>query len=136
VLCDSFGAALSTGELLLEVRRNLPAVSIVMFGMDTDQDKFLTAIHYAVTGYVFKDASAADVAGAIRAVFNGESVCPPTLCRALFDHAAASEAWRPGVQVRQNLGLTPKRAAIGAIAQLRPHEQGNCCYAQSLRANS
>jgi DNA-binding NarL/FixJ family response regulator len=106
LLCDSLGPALSTGELLLEVRRNLPAVSIVMFGMDTDQDKFLTAVHRGVTGYVLKDASAADIADAIRAVSNGESVCPPTLCRVLFDHVAGSEDWRPGVRARQNLGLT------------------------------
>ena len=104
--------ALSTGELLLEVRHNLPAVSIVMFGMDADQEKFLTAVHHGVTGYVLKDASAADVAGAIRAVSNGESVCPPTLCRALFDHVAGSEAWRPGVQVRQNLGLTRREQQL------------------------
>jgi len=52
LLCDSLGPALSTGELLLEVRRNLPAVSIVMFGMDADQEKFLTAVHHGVTGYV------------------------------------------------------------------------------------
>jgi DNA-binding NarL/FixJ family response regulator len=112
LLCDSLGPALSIGELLLEVRRNLPAVSIVMFGMDADQEKFLTAVHQGVTGYVLKDASAADVAGAIRAVSNGESVCPPTLCRALFDHVAGSEAWRPGVQVRQNLGLTRREQQL------------------------
>jgi DNA-binding NarL/FixJ family response regulator len=112
VLCDSFGADPSTGELLLEVRRNLSAVSIVMFGMDTDQDRFLTAVHHGVTGYVLKDASAADVAGAIRAVSNGESVCPPTLCRVLFDHVAGSKAWRPGVQVRQNLGLTRREQQL------------------------
>jgi DNA-binding NarL/FixJ family response regulator len=112
VLCDSLGAVLSTGDLLLEVRRNLPAASIVMFGMDADRDKFLTAVHYGVTGYVLKDASAADVAGAIRAVCNGESVCPPALCRVLFDHVAGSETWRPGVQVRQNLGLTRREQQL------------------------
>src|SRR5579864_417378 len=112
VLCDSLATLVSTDELLSEVRRNLPSASIVMFGMDTDHEKFLTAVHHGVSGYVLKDATAADVAGAIRAVANGESVCPPTLCRALFDHVAGSEAWRPGVQVRQNLGLTRREQQL------------------------
>jgi DNA-binding NarL/FixJ family response regulator len=112
VLCDSFATVVSTDELLLEVRRNLPTVSIVMFGMDTDPEKFLAAVHHGVTGYVLKDASAADVACAIRTVANGESVCPPTLCRVLFDHVASSQAWRPGSQVRQNLGLTRREQQL------------------------
>jgi two-component system, NarL family, response regulator DevR len=112
MLCDSLATVLSTGELMLEVRRNLPAVSIVMFGMDADHEKFLTAIYHGVTGYVLKDASAADVASAIRAVAKGESVCPPTLCRVLFDHVASSQSWRPGAQVRQNLGLTRREQQL------------------------
>jgi len=72
VLCDSLATLVSTDELLSEVRRNLPSASIVMFGMDTDHEKFLTAVHHGVSGYVLKDATAADVAGAIRAVANGE----------------------------------------------------------------
>jgi two-component system, NarL family, response regulator DevR len=112
ILCDSLTTVVSPDELLLEVRRNLPTVSIVMFGMDTDQEKFLAAVHYGVTGYVLKDASAADVACAIRAVANGESVCPPTLCRALFNHVASSRAWNPGAQVRQNLGLTRREQQL------------------------
>jgi len=112
VLCDSLATLVSTDELLSEVRRNLPSASIVMFGMDTDHEKFLTAVHHGVSGYVLKDATAADVAGAIRAVANGESVCPPTLCRVLFDHVASSQAWHPGAQVRQNLGLTRREQQL------------------------
>jgi DNA-binding NarL/FixJ family response regulator len=29
-----------------------------------------------------------------------------------FDHVAGSEAWRPGVQVRQNLGLTRREQQL------------------------
>jgi two-component system, NarL family, response regulator DevR len=112
VLCDSLPSVVSNDELLLEMRHNLPFASIVMFGMDADDEDFLTAVHHGVTGYVLKDASAADVAGAIRAVANGEAVCPPTLCRVLFDHVATSQAWHPGAQVRQNLGLTRREQQL------------------------
>lgn len=112
VLCDSLATALSTDGLLVELRRHVPNAKILMFGMDCDPEKFLIAVHHGVTGYVLKDASAAEVACAIRAVAHGESVCPPTLCRVLFDHIASSGAWQPGVQVRKNLGLTRREQQL------------------------
>jgi DNA-binding NarL/FixJ family response regulator len=112
ILCDSLAAALSSDGLLLDLRRNLPNVKILMFGMDCDPEKFLIAVHHGVTGYVLKDASAAEVASAIRAVSQGESVCPPSLCRVLFDHVASSGAWQPGMQVRKNLGLTRREQQL------------------------
>ena len=112
ILCDSLAAALSSDGLLLDLRRDLPNVKILMFGMDCDPEKFLIAVHHGVTGYVLKDASAAEVASAIRAVAQGESVCPPSLCRVLFDHVASSGAWQPGVQVRKNLGLTRREQQL------------------------
>lgn len=112
VLCDSLATTLSSEDLLLELKRNLPNVKIIMFGMDCDGEKFLIAAHHGVTGYILKDASAAEVANAIPAVARGEAICPPTLCRVLFDHVAASCAWQPGVQVRKNLGLTRREQQL------------------------
>ena len=112
VLCDSLTAALSENDLLCELKRNLPNTRILMFGMDDDPEKFLIAVHHGVAGYVLKDASAGTVAAAIRAVAQGESVCPPLLCRTLFDHVASQNAWQPGLQVRKNLGLTRREQQL------------------------
>jgi two-component system, NarL family, response regulator DevR len=112
ILCDSLTTALSSEDLLVELRRNLPNARILMLGMDSDPEKFLIAVHHGVTGYVLKDASSAEVGNAIRAVAHGEAVCPPTLCRALFDHVARSGAWQPGIQVRKNLGLTRREQQL------------------------
>ncbi len=112
ILCDSLTSALSSEDLLVDLRRNLPNSRILMFGMDADPEKFLIAVHHGVTGYVLKDASAAEVGNAIRSVAQGEAVCPPTLCRALFDHVASSGAWQPGIQVRKNLGLTRREQQL------------------------
>lgn len=112
VLCDSLATALSSEDVLLELRRNLPNVRIIMFGMDCDPEKFLIAAQHGAIGYVLKDASAAEVANAIRAVARGEAVCPPALCRVLFDHVASSGAWQPGIQVRKNLGLTRREQQL------------------------
>jgi NarL family two-component system response regulator LiaR len=59
---------------------------IVLFGMNEDRELFLKAVHAGVTAYLLKDASAADVIGAIRRVAQGEAVCPPRLCFALLQH--------------------------------------------------
>lgn len=112
LLCDSLTAALSTDGVLSVLRRNLPHLHVVMFGMDCDQEKFLIAVYHGVTGYLLKDASATEVVSAIRAAGNGEAVCPPTLCRALFDHVALSGTWQPGVQIRKNLGLTRREQQL------------------------
>jgi two-component system NarL family response regulator len=112
VLCDSLASALSGDDLLLELRHNLPNAKILLFGMDSDPEKFLIAVERGVTGYVLKDASASEVANAIRAVAQGQATCPPALCRVLFDHVANSASWQPGVQVRQNLGLTRREQQL------------------------
>ena len=112
VLCDSLATALSNEDLLVELKRNLPHAKILMFGMDSDPEKFLIAVQLGVTGYVLKDASAVEVGNAIRCVARGEAVCPPILCRTLFDHVARSAAWQPGVQVRKNLGLTRREQQL------------------------
>lgn len=112
VLCDSLTTALSGSDLLSLLNQNLPNTKILMFGMDGDPEKFLIAVHHGVTGYVLKDASASAVAAAIRSVAQGESVCPPLLCRVLFDHVASVNTWQPGVQVRKNLGLTRREQQL------------------------
>ncbi len=112
ILCDSLTSALSTNDLLGDLRRCLPNSRILLFGMDSDPEKFLIAVHHGVSGYVLKDASAAEVGNAIRSVARGDAVCPPALCRALFDHVASSGAWQPGIQVRKNLGLTRREQQL------------------------
>jgi two-component system response regulator DevR len=112
VLCDSLATALSADSLLLEIKRNLPSARVLLFGMDPDPEKFLIAVQHGAAGYVLKDASAVDVCNAIRAVAQGEAVCPSSLCRFLFDHLANSATWQPGVQVRKNLGLTRREQQI------------------------
>ena len=63
-------------------------VRTVLIAMPDDRAQLLRAIRSGVSGYVLQDASAMDVITAIRAVAQGEAVCPPGLTRALFDHVA------------------------------------------------
>jgi two-component system response regulator DevR len=112
ILCDSLSDAISDNGTIQELRRNLPQSKVLMFGMDCEEEKFLIAVQHGVTGYVLKDASASDVASAIRVVATGDSVCPPKLCSVLFNYVAGSRAWKPGVQVTKKLGLTRREQQL------------------------
>jgi two-component system, NarL family, nitrate/nitrite response regulator NarL len=112
VLFDSLTTALSTDDLILSLRRSLPNLKVVLFSMDCDEEKFLLAVHRGIVGFVLKDASARELSDAIRAVARGEAVCPPLLCRALFESVARTQSWQPGLQVRKNLGFTRREQQL------------------------
>jgi len=113
LLCDSSALALSQLHLVAELRAALPGLKVIMIGMDGSPDNFLRAVREGVAGYVLKDASAMEVAAAVRSVANGEAVCPPVLCRVLFEELA-----RPTIQthasfaLRRNLGLTRREQQL------------------------
>ena len=69
--------------------RELPKA--VFFGMDDDPERFLRAIRNGARGYLLKDASAEEIVSAVRRVAEGEAVCPPKLCRLLFECVAREE---------------------------------------------
>ena len=66
--------AISNAGMIPELRRNLSKLKILMFGMDCDEEKFLIAVEQGVSGYILKDASASEVAAAIRAAGGGYSL--------------------------------------------------------------
>jgi len=79
------------------------APRIVLFGMNEDRELFLKAVHAGVTAYLLKDASAADVIAAVRRVAQGEAVCPPRLCFALFQYVL-----KYSLQSRSTFVIEPK----------------------------
>ncbi len=64
----------------------------LLIAMQDSRDHFLRAIRSGASGYVLQDASAMDVISAVRAVGQGEAVCPPRMTRALFDYVARNSA--------------------------------------------
>jgi DNA-binding NarL/FixJ family response regulator len=70
-------------------------VKILLFGMDEDPDIFLEAVRLGIRGYVLKDASAAEIIAAVRAVARGEASCPPKLCLTLIQHVASEYRLKP-----------------------------------------
>jgi two-component system, NarL family, response regulator DevR len=110
LLLDSPPPGLCEGSVISEVRRLLPSVKVVMTGMATDREIFLRAVRAGVVGYVLKDASAPEVAAAVRAVMRGEAVCPPGLCLTLFQHFAEGD---PSISlIRRYPGLTRREQQL------------------------
>ena len=113
LLCDSSALALSRLRLVAEVRAAVPGLKVIMIGMDASPETFLRAVKDGIVGYVLKDASAMEVAAAVRSAANDEAICPPTLCRVLFDELA-----KPAVQprtsfvIKHNLGLTRREQQL------------------------
>jgi len=102
-----------------------PNAELLLVGMEDDEEQFLSAVRAGSSGYLLKDASAADVLSAVRSVSRGEAVCPPRLCLSLFKWVAeeARETSRnvdprPSLTLRQQQlvslvarGLTNKEIA-------------------------
>lgn len=112
LVCDSAAIALSALRLIPEVRTAVPGLKVVMIGMEPDRETFLRAIRDGVVGYILKDASAMEVAAAVRSVANDEAVCPPSLCLALFESVARQTSQFPTFVIKHNLGLTRREQQL------------------------
>jgi DNA-binding NarL/FixJ family response regulator len=101
-------------------------IKTVLIGMDADEEQFLASVRAGALGYLLKDASAADVVAAVRAVYRGEAVCPSKFCATLFrvvaqmakDPPSLVSTPRPELTLRQQQllalvakGLTNKEIA-------------------------
>jgi DNA-binding NarL/FixJ family response regulator len=111
LLSDASAAALPDLQLIREVRAAVPGLKVVMIGMEASRDTFLQAVRDGVVGYVLKDASAMEVASAVRAVASEQAVCPPDLCLALFEYVAA-ERLHFSFRLKHNLGLTRREQQL------------------------
>jgi len=123
ILSDSIPAAPGSSED--SAVPDASSAELLLVGMEDDEEQFLAAVRAGSSGYLLKDASAADVLSAVRSVARGEAVCPPRLCLSLFKWVAdeARETSRgadsrPSLTIRQQQlvslvarGLTNKEIA-------------------------
>jgi DNA-binding NarL/FixJ family response regulator len=86
--------------------------------MDEDTDSFLRAVRCGVRGYVLREASSAEIITAVRGVVQGEAICPPRLCMALFEFVAQASRHIPGMIDQRagiKLGLTYRQRQLMAL---------------------
>ncbi len=112
LLLDSVSSEYSNFRFISGVREALPDVKVVLIGMEDNEELFLRAVQAGAAGYVLKEASAMDVVAAVRAVSNGEAVCPPHLCLALFNYVGRHRMGVPDVRIRLEFGLTRRQQQL------------------------
>ncbi|MEU6848011.1 response regulator transcription factor [Streptomyces sp. NPDC046716] len=90
----------------LRAREDAPEI-VVLTTFHADE-QVLRALRAGAAGFVLKDASPADILGAVRSVASGDPVLSPAVTRQLMTHAAAS-----GREVR----AARARARFGELAE-------------------
>jgi NarL family two-component system response regulator LiaR len=94
------------------LRESFPGLKIIMIGMELNGEVFLRGVRDGIAGYLLREASAADVAAAVRSVVNNCAVCPPELCLTLFDYVAQQRASLPSFFIKQQFGLTRREQQL------------------------
>lgn len=92
-----------------------PDHKVLLIGMEPDEKLFMAAIRSGVMGYLLKDASASDLVCAVRAVYQGDAVCPPQLCSALFRFVARSTEEIPAKRCGPRPDLTLRQQQLMAL---------------------
>jgi DNA-binding NarL/FixJ family response regulator len=87
-------------------------IKAIVIGMDMERAPFLEAVRCGVTGYLLKDASAADVTATVRAVARGEASCPPQMCTLLFQAVAQMDRDRQVKKPTGKMGLTLRQQTL------------------------
>lgn len=84
----------------------------ILIAMPDDPKHFLKAIRRGAVGYVLYDASASDVVAAIRAVGQGEAICPSQYIRLLFEYIALVATQYPNRRAKSSIGLTSREQQL------------------------
>jgi DNA-binding NarL/FixJ family response regulator len=111
VLLDS--APVLCSEIIRLARdRQGKRIKIVMVAMNDDEDVFMEVVRQGAYGFVAKDASAMELVNAVRTVAEGQAVCPPRLCKRLFDFVAQQWAESPAQPVYVGIRLTRREEQL------------------------
>lgn len=96
------------------IRAHDPAAAMVILSADASDDALLAAVEAGACGYLLKSASGDEIAGAIRAAAEGETLIPAsTLVEVLARHR---ESARASAQSAARLeSLTPREQEILAL---------------------
>jgi two-component system, NarL family, response regulator DevR len=114
LVMDSFSTA-SHLQFTRDLQASLPDVRILMIGMEEEEQPFLQAVRGGASGYILKDASALEIVAAVRAVGEGEAVCPPDLCLSLFRYVSRQSQRLPSFHMRVALGLTSREQQLMSL---------------------
>ena len=112
LVVDGISVQLSDNSLIADIVANAPNVRTILIDMEDDAETFLRCVRAGAVGYLLHDASAAHVMSAVRAVTQGEAVCPPQLCLPLFQSVARQWTSLPNAHIKIQFGLTRRQQQL------------------------
>lgn len=87
-------------------------IKVMLIDMDCDPDIFLQSVRAGASGYMLRDASAAEVMAGVQGVARGLAICPPQLCAHLFRVLSRQRTNIPSLQIKLELGLTRRQQQL------------------------
>jgi DNA-binding NarL/FixJ family response regulator len=121
LLLDDANVLDSSEDIIRHILANSPQTGIILFGMEEDPSTFLKAAQSGITGYLLKEASLADIIAAVRGVAQGEGICPPRMCLALFQHVASESRLTGRLSdelLARKLGLTRRQQQLVSLVAM------------------
>jgi len=95
-----------------QVHSEAEGIQILLVGSTRSEGEFLQCVRAGISGILFREASGDDVVSAIRAVHDGEAVCPGSLSAALFRYFEMEASSLPCAGVQQRLGFTRREQQL------------------------
>jgi DNA-binding NarL/FixJ family response regulator len=118
LLVDPVGSERSDLSWVREATQLVLDLKVILIDMVNSEPAFLKAVRSGVVGYILQDASALDIVAGIRAVHQGEAVCPPQMCLSLFRYVASQRSPLPNFSTKAQMGLTRReQQLVPLIAQ-------------------
>ena len=99
--------------VLSSIKSAAPNIKILSLGMEDDPETFLRCVQAGIAGYLLKEASANEVASAVRTVAEDGAVCPPRLCAFLFREISSSRFQT--IRAPSRLGLTRREQQLARL---------------------
>jgi DNA-binding NarL/FixJ family response regulator len=115
LLSDSGILNLGDLQVIRELRKAVPGLKVILIGMEPDKETFLRAMRDGVVGYMLKDASAVEIAAAVRSVMNDEAVCPPNLWLSLIEYVSGQWSQMPSFAIKNGLGLSRREQQLAQM---------------------
>jgi DNA-binding NarL/FixJ family response regulator len=108
----SRGSLAADTEQIGAVRAQAPGLKILLVGSAKEDAEFLQYLRAGISGYLWRNAAAEDIARGILNVHAGKAVCPGELCAALFRFFEDAEPRLPFGSPTQRLGFTRREQQI------------------------
>jgi DNA-binding NarL/FixJ family response regulator len=110
-------------EATQRIREANPQTKVILFTVEGSRSTLIQAMQAGVSGYLLKEASAAELAHAASVAMRGEAVIHPSLTRAFIEEAQYIEH-KPEAQLSRRESEILQRIAWGATTKEVAHELG------------